>query len=96
MARQNLLSFHTLSGPWVAAALKFRPLQTDLQTGLVVLEVTEAMLVRAEEVRSQIPAPRTMRGRIAMGDFGTGYSELPALKIDRAFVDTSGTVAAGR
>jgi len=95
-------SSRDLSGPGTLAKLKSQLLEADIPAGQVVVEITESVLVRAEEVRPQIQALRTMGVRIAIDDFGTGYSglsyltalELDYLKIDKAFVDTIGTDAA--
>jgi len=95
-------SSRDLSGPGAVARLKSRLLQADIRPSQVVVEITESVLVQAEEVRPQIQALRTMGVRIAIDDFGTGYSglsyltalELDCLKIDKAFVDTIGTDAA--
>lgn len=95
-------SSRDLSGPGSVARLKSQLLQADIRPSQVVVEITETVLVHAEEVRPQIQTLRTMGVRIAIDDFGTGYSglsyltalELDYLKIDKAFVDTIGTDAA--
>ncbi|MCZ8294000.1 MAG: EAL domain-containing protein [Hylemonella sp.] len=95
-------SSRDLSGPDAVARLKSQLAQADIQPRQVVVEITESVLVQAEDVRPQIQALRTMGVRIAIDDFGTGYSglsyltslELDYLKIDKAFVDTIGTDAA--
>lgn len=95
-------SSRDLSGPGAVAKLKSQLSRAEIQPSQVVVEITESVLVQAEEVRPQIQALRTMGVRIAIDDFGTGYSglsyltalELDYLKIDKVFVDTIGTDAA--
>jgi sensor c-di-GMP phosphodiesterase-like protein len=65
------------------------------------LEITERALVDHEECRGLIGELRQRGHRIAIDDFGTGYSslaylesfELDTLKLDKAFVDATGTEA---
>lgn len=89
------LSAHQLKKPdlaeWLAAELAAR----DLDARRIILELTETSLVEnLEEARSKLNALRSLGIRIAVDDFGVGYSsltylrELPiyALKIDRSFV----------
>ncbi len=59
-------------GSVAVARLKSQLLQADIRPSQVVVEISESVLVRAEEVRPQIQALRTMGVRIAIDDFGTG------------------------
>jgi diguanylate cyclase (GGDEF)-like protein/PAS domain S-box-containing protein len=73
---------------------------TGLSASRLVLEITEAVLIRDDEVAlSMLNQVRELGVRVAMDDFGTGYSSLSYLqrfpfdkiKIDRAFIMDIGT-----
>ncbi len=95
-------SSRDLSDPQRVLRLRERLAQAGIRPQQVIVEITERVLVQAEEVRPQIQALRAMGVGIAIDDFGTGYSglsyltalELDYLKIDKVFVDTIGTDAA--
>ncbi|MDF1501445.1 EAL domain-containing protein [Roseisolibacter sp. H3M3-2] len=70
--------------------------QSGLQSGQLLLEITESvMLDRPELARERFEALRRAGVRLAVDDFGTGYSALgylqrfpiDTLKIDKSFVD---------
>ncbi|MDR3469401.1 MAG: EAL domain-containing protein [Xanthobacteraceae bacterium] len=82
----------------VAAALA----QSGLPAGRLELEITEAVVIRDDDVAARILHQlRDMGVRIALDDFGTGYSSLSYLqrfpfdkiKIDRSFVRNLGEPA---
>ncbi len=73
---------------------------TGIASSRVVLEVTEGVLIdNPEEAQARLKALRALGLRIALDDFGSGYSSLSylqkfafdQLKIDRAFVASLGT-----
>ncbi len=69
---------------------------TRLDAGLLVLELTESILVKKQQVEAILGELRALGVGIAIDDFGTGYSSLSYLqnfpatsvKIDRSFVTT--------
>lgn len=97
-------SAHDLSSPQNVAQLRSKLSQAGIRPDQVIVEITERVLVQAEQVRPQIQALRVVGVRISIDDFGTGYSalsyltalELDYLKIAKEFVDTVGTDAATR
>jgi len=96
------LSLYQLPNPESLAAIERILRDPDVQTDMVVLEVTETAL--AADVDGGIASLTTLKQlgvRLAIDDFGTGFSSLSTLaslpvdilKIDRAFVSghTSGS-----
>jgi diguanylate cyclase (GGDEF)-like protein/PAS domain S-box-containing protein len=77
---------------------------TGLPPGRLMLEITESLLMRDEQVWSDLAALRERGVRVAIDDFGTGYSSLAYLrqvpidvvKIDKSFIDTMATSAQQR
>ena len=74
--------------------------ETGIAPSRVVLEVTEGILIdNAQDAQARLEALRELGVRIALDDFGSGYSSLSylqtfpfdQLKIDRAFVASLGT-----
>ena len=70
----------------------------SVDPGKIILEITESMLLQADEVTSEIFDRLRRSGfRLALDDFGTGYSSLGYLgrfafdkiKIDRSFISSS-------
>jgi diguanylate cyclase (GGDEF)-like protein len=72
--------------------------RTGIDPGRVVLEITESVLLDAEEIGHRLHQLRALGVRLAIDDFGTGYSSLSYLtrlpvdivKIDRSFVERLG------
>ena len=71
--------------------------QTGLPARLLTLEITETLLVeRGDELSAVVDAIAALGVRLAIDDFGSGYSSLgmlqrfpvDELKIDKAFIDT--------
>ena len=69
--------------------------QTGVDPGLIVLEITESTLMRdVKEASRRLAALKSLGVRLALDDFGTGYSSLSylkrfpmdVLKIDQSFV----------
>ena len=78
---------------------------TGIEPSRVILEVTEGVLIDdPDEAQARLDALRALGVRLALDDFGTGYSSLAylqqfrfdKLKIDKAFVDPLGRMAAAR
>ena len=76
--------------------------ETGIASSRVVLEVTEGVLIdNPKDAQTRLEALRSLGVRIALDDFGSGYSSLSylqtfpfdQLKIDRAFVASLGTSA---
>jgi sensor c-di-GMP phosphodiesterase-like protein len=73
-----------------------------INSGQVVVELTELMLVDANAAKTVISAMREQGIQVAIDDFGTGYCSLSyletmqfdCLKIDRLFVEAIDTEAA--
>jgi diguanylate cyclase (GGDEF)-like protein/PAS domain S-box-containing protein len=70
--------------------------ESGVESGLLMLEITESLLLRDDEqVRADLDSLRAMGVRLAIDDFGTGYSSLSYLqhmpidviKIDKSFID---------
>jgi diguanylate cyclase (GGDEF)-like protein/PAS domain S-box-containing protein len=69
--------------------------RTGLEASRLELEITESLLLRAEQGLSVLTALRSVGVKISFDDFGTGYSSLrylqdvpiQAVKIDKSFVD---------
>jgi diguanylate cyclase (GGDEF)-like protein len=77
-------------------------LDTGVDPGIVILELTETALMREpEKAAAVLTGLKTLGVRISIDDFGTGYSSLAylgqlpvdAIKIDRSFVFASSTSA---
>lgn len=75
--------------------------ETGIEPSRVVLEITEGVLIdEPEEMKNRLDELRSLGLRIALDDFGSGYSSLSylqrfpfdKLKIDRAFVTPLGRV----
>jgi len=75
---------------------------TGIASSRVVLEVTEGILIdNPQEAQQRLEALRALGVRVALDDFGSGYSSLSylqkfpfdQLKIDRAFVASLGSSA---
>ncbi|MBT8336330.1 MAG: EAL domain-containing protein [Gemmatimonadetes bacterium] len=90
----NLSPRHLQAGTVVAAVRRALEI-SGLQASCLELEVTERLVLRADQrVTQQLEELREVGVRLAMDDFGTGYSALStlkrhrfdALKIDREFV----------
>jgi diguanylate cyclase (GGDEF)-like protein/PAS domain S-box-containing protein len=68
---------------------------SGLDPSALMLELTESLLNRAEQIHNDLMELKLIGVRLAIDDFGTGYSslsylrELPidAIKIDKSFVD---------
>ena len=78
--------------------------ETGIEPGRVVLEITEGVLIdNPEEARRRLEQLRALGVKIALDDFGSGYSSLSylrrfpidKLKIDREFVTPLGRSANG-
>jgi diguanylate cyclase (GGDEF)-like protein len=90
------VSGHQLRDPGFVADVRTVLLESGLERGTLVLELTESTVVgHPEEIRDRLAALRMAGVQIAIDDFGTGYSALSylqhfpidVLKIDKAFVD---------
>ena len=72
--------------------------RTDLDPARLLLEITESVLLDADEIGHRLHQLRALGVRLAIDDFGTGYSSLSYLtrlpvdvvKIDRSFVERLG------
>jgi EAL domain-containing protein (putative c-di-GMP-specific phosphodiesterase class I) len=69
--------------------------ETDLEPGLLTIEITETALMRdLEQTVARLATVKQLGVRVAIDDFGTGYSSMAhlqrlsvdALKIDRSFI----------
>jgi Amt family ammonium transporter len=102
------LSGRQLREPGLAQTVASALLETGLDAGRLLLEVTESVLMENDKVAVSLLEELRRSGiRLAVDDFGTGYSSLGALlrlpidqlKIDRSFVsglpddDDAGTIA---
>ncbi len=85
---------------WLVDLVRTVIAETGIASSHVVLEVTEGILIdNAQDARARLEALRELGVRIALDDFGSGYSSLSylqtfpfdQLKIDRAFVASLGT-----
>jgi diguanylate cyclase (GGDEF)-like protein len=94
----NLSAFQ-LPNPRSLATLQHILSDPDLSAGAVVLEITETALASdLHEAVTSLEALRNSGARIAVDDFGTGFSSLASLaslpvdilKIDRSFVSGRG------
>lgn len=94
------LSGRQLAEPGVVAEVAETLRTTGLSPQSLILEITETVLVKADEGATELL--RQLKGlgiRLAIDDFGTGYSSLAYLqrfpfdivKIDRCFVEPLGT-----
>ncbi|MDQ1652856.1 MAG: hypothetical protein QOI35_2056 [Cryptosporangiaceae bacterium] len=87
-----------LREPGFAAMVRAGLAEAGLPPSALILEITENVLMRAEDGIAQLAALRADGVRIALDDFGTGYSSLAylrdlpidALKIDRSFLPSDG------
>ena len=83
-----------LREPGLAAAVARALAESGLDPARLELELTEQALVAGEEVAEALTALKRLGVRLALDDFGVGYSSLAylrrlpvdALKVDRAFV----------
>ncbi|MEO6318918.1 MAG: EAL domain-containing protein [Acidimicrobiales bacterium] len=72
--------------------------RTGIEPARVVLEITESVLLEANEIGHRLEQLRALGVRLAIDDFGTGYSSLSYLtrlpvdivKIDRSLVERLG------
>ena len=72
--------------------------RTGIDPGRVVLEITESVLIDADQIGPRLAELRALGLQLAIDDFGTGYSSLSYLtrlpvdivKIDRSFVERLG------
>ncbi|TXS52172.1 aminotransferase class I/II-fold pyridoxal phosphate-dependent enzyme [Streptomyces sp. t39] len=73
-----------------------RVLETSgLAPGSLVLELTESVLVRNEQIRAAMQVLKSLGVQLAIDDFGTGFSSLSylrefpidVLKVDKSFID---------
>jgi EAL domain-containing protein (putative c-di-GMP-specific phosphodiesterase class I) len=78
--------------------------ETGIKPGRLVLEVTEGVLIEnPDEMVKRIEELRALGVRVALDDFGSGYSSLSylqrfpfdKLKIDKSFVSTLGSSSNG-
>ncbi|MGW1140756.1 aminotransferase class I/II-fold pyridoxal phosphate-dependent enzyme [Streptomyces zhihengii] len=68
---------------------------TGLAPGSLVLELTESVLVRNEQIRAAMRVLKSLGVSLAIDDFGTGFSSLSylrefpidVLKVDKSFID---------
>jgi len=88
------VSSHQLRDPDFAGAVLAVLSETGLPAEALVLEITESVLIDAEDAQEHLRTLRAHGVRIAIDDFGTGYSSLAylhllpvdILKIDRTFI----------
>ncbi|NQD36734.1 EAL domain-containing protein [Permianibacter sp. IMCC34836] len=91
-----------IENPALPAQLQQLTAKLGLPPAQLLVEITERGFLHAEQVQPQVAAIRAVGCRVAVNDFGTGFSTLSHLerftldflKIDRAFVSTVGTDAA--
>ncbi len=85
-----------LLDPGFSEELEQAARQRDLEPELVVIEITETAMMQSEQVSLQVLEKLSLRGfRVAIDDFGSGYSSLNylhklpvrVLKIDRLLVE---------
>lgn len=85
---------------WLVDLVRAVIAETGIAASRVVLEVTEGILIdNAQDARARLDALRELGVRIALDDFGSGYSSLSylpifpfdQLKIDRGFVASLGS-----
>ena len=91
------LSAHQLADPGLVADVADALTLSGLPPTALVLELTESVIVeRPDDVAAQFRALKALGVRIAIDDFGVGYSSLSylrqfpvdILKIDRSFVES--------
>ncbi len=83
-----------LSQPGYAAAIARHLEASGIHPGRLGLEVTESMLIEADEAVAELTELSRLGVRVAIDDFGTGHSSIArlralpvdSLKIDRAFI----------
>lgn len=98
------ISAAQLEQPQLAAEVAAALADSGLAPESLVLEVTEALVLREEHwVSRRLDELKALGVRLAIDDFGAGYSSLVALrdmpidivKIDRSFIEAIGTVPDG-
>ena len=98
------LSGRQLCDDSLVADVRAALIDTGIDPDTVVLEITESVLMHdVDAVKTTLRQLKDLGVRLALDDFGTGYSSLAylrqfpvdILKIDRAFVETASSGAAG-
>jgi len=93
----NVSADQLSSGPEFVGVVRAALADTGLPPACLELELTESMVIHADQdTRQALAELRSLGVRVALDDFGTGYSalgylsQLPidCLKIDRSFVTT--------